>query len=580
MPIKQNDQQSDQQLQQLKSILLNDDNKRVVDVVRAQAKELVTEVLTEALKDRQKKDASITTVLTPIVENSVERSITNNRDKFIGYLYPIMGSLVRKSVAAFLNEFMEKTNKLIENSFTYKGLKWRFQAKQANVSFAQYVISQTYVFRVEQVFLIHTETGLLLNSVALDPETGNDADLMSSMLTAITDFIADSFGKDKQQGEGLDVIKTANFTLVIKNGPSAVIAAAVTGNMPENVPNQLQKSLEQIHQLYFDELQKFKGDAAPLANTEQQLRDCLITQSKKQETNKNNKKPWYALIIIGIVFSIICYQLFAFFKQDETFETLQLLNNEAGIIVINIKKEQDEHYYLEVWRDPAAISIRHWLQKNKIKVENIALTEQLFISADTSIIQHKAQKIYEKFLLSGQWKNKELTLNGKITYADKRILQQELSVIAGGLLVDSSKLELKDNSPLNIKTNILLAQHIFKEKVGEISTIQLHFRKADISLDKISEQIVKEQTTRLNELFLLAKTLNIEIGVLVLGTSDNSGVKAKNNQISQQRASIVKAALINNGIDASKLHALGVGEIPLNNISADARKVLFSIIYL
>jgi OOP family OmpA-OmpF porin len=46
---------------------------------------------------------------------------------------------------------------------------------------------------VEQVFLIHAESGLLLNHVtAADLDTPN-ADLISAMLTAIQDFVHDSF---------------------------------------------------------------------------------------------------------------------------------------------------------------------------------------------------------------------------------------------------------------------------------------------------------------------------------------------------------------------------------------------------
>ena len=123
----------------------------ITDTVTAQAREIVSQVLAEALHDRQTKDGAIDKVLLPIVENTVEHSVTHHSDRLISSLYPLMGSLVRKSVGAFLSDFIEKTNQLIEHSFTIKGLKWRFKAWQAGVSFTNYVVSQTYNYRVEHV---------------------------------------------------------------------------------------------------------------------------------------------------------------------------------------------------------------------------------------------------------------------------------------------------------------------------------------------------------------------------------------------------------------------------------------------
>ncbi len=566
-------------LQQLKNILLKDEDERVINAVRKDARVLVSEVLTEALKDRQKDDKSIATVLTPIVENSVERSISNNKDKFVGYLYPLVGSLVRKSVTGFFNELMEKTNKIIENSFTYKGLKWRIQAKQAGMSFAKYVISKTYVFRVEQVFLIHAETGLLISSVSLSPQSVNDADLMSSMLAAITDFVEDSFSQNKEAGESLDVIKTANFSLVIKNGPFAVIAAAVTGNMSEKIPSQLQYTLEQIHELYSDELQAFEGDAATLLNSEQQLHDCLITESFDEKSNKKEKKSLYALAILMIIISFVFYQIFIFIQPDEVLNKLNLLDDEAGIIVKKIEKNNNK-YLLEVWRDPSAVTLDYWLKNNKISLSDVVIKENLFISVDEEIIQKKAKMIYESYSLKAEREGNTFILIGDISYQDKLAMQQQLTNIAGNLTFDITRLNIIDNDSVSVAQDDILAKHLLKDKIGQISAIQLDFIANSATLNEVSIQQLKEQTNKLKELFLLAKQLSLNVAILVIGTSDKNGLKKQNILMSQQRASVVKAALIHNGINANKLYSLGIGEIPLKHISADTRKVLFNVIYL
>jgi OOP family OmpA-OmpF porin len=59
------------------------------------------------------------------------------------------------------------------------------------VPYAQVVIRHALVYRVEQVFLIHRESGLLLEQAHLPNLALPDADLVSGIRTAIRDFVAD-----------------------------------------------------------------------------------------------------------------------------------------------------------------------------------------------------------------------------------------------------------------------------------------------------------------------------------------------------------------------------------------------------
>ena len=108
--------ESAQQLEQVRTLLLGKDNSRITDSLKKDARKIVAEVITEALHDRQQKDNSVDKVLQPFVEDSVQISVAHNSEQMVISLYPIVGSLVRKSVAAFLSDFMERTNQLIENS--------------------------------------------------------------------------------------------------------------------------------------------------------------------------------------------------------------------------------------------------------------------------------------------------------------------------------------------------------------------------------------------------------------------------------------------------------------------------------
>ena len=60
------------------------------------------------------------------------------------------------------------------------------------MSFAEVVLKHTLVYRVEHVFLIHRHTGLLIAHAASQDATSQDPQLVSSMLSAIQDFVRDS----------------------------------------------------------------------------------------------------------------------------------------------------------------------------------------------------------------------------------------------------------------------------------------------------------------------------------------------------------------------------------------------------
>ena len=86
---------------------------QVKQTLKDNAHEMLGKVFSEALHERKKQDGSVNKVLLPLVEKSVEKSVADHSEKSVGYLYPLVGSLVRKFVTAFITGLLEKTNTLI-----------------------------------------------------------------------------------------------------------------------------------------------------------------------------------------------------------------------------------------------------------------------------------------------------------------------------------------------------------------------------------------------------------------------------------------------------------------------------------
>tara|TARA_R110002153_G_scaffold30571_9_gene93734 strand:- start:7990 stop:9756 length:1767 start_codon:yes stop_codon:yes gene_type:complete len=571
----------EQQMHILRGLLLGEHGQHLKQALKDNAREVVSEVFSEALYDRQKLDGSVNKVILPLVEKSVEHSVANHSEQMVGALYPLVGSLVRKSLSAFITDLLEKTNSLIENSFTFKGLKWRLKARQAGVSFSQYVASQTFAFRVEQVFLIHSETGLLLQSISAGLHETADADLMSAMLTAINDFVSDSFAQGADHSEQqLDVIKTDDFTLVIKPGPSAIIVAAISGNVPQKVANQLQLSLEEIHRLYGRELRQFNGDASVFLDSEQQLRDCLISELKPQR-KQHKKQPWLAWAVVFIILSGLAYLVTKRWQAHELLAKIANIDSQAGIILLNARLHDFSSIKFDILRDPNAIPVDTWLTNLQLASAKVTYTERAYVSLDPGIIQQKVSNIAAAFEdIQLNWQGLEPIFSGEGSNIDKLRLQAELNKVAGLAFkphwLDPIILQDTESSAAD---DPVIMRAILDRNIAKLEHHFIRFEQGESSLSETAIEKLVILKDEFNNLLTLAEQQELSLGLIIMGASDPTGGATFNKALSQKRAETVQNKLQELGIDRNRLNAIGLGAIELKTSSDGARKVLFNVVY-
>ena len=571
----------EQQMRALRKLILGDSGQVVTQLLQENARQVVSEVFSEALFDREKQDGSVNKVILPLVEKSVERSVANHSEQMVGYLYPIVGSLARKSVAAFITDILEKTNSLIENSLSFKSLVWRFKAKQAGVSFSQYVAAQTFLFRVEQVFLIHRETGLLLNTLSVDLQSSADADLISAMLTAINDFVSDSFNVSDEKGEQqLDVVKTDDFTLLLKQGPKAVLVAAVSGNAPQKVANQLQLSLEEIHRLYAKQLNHFSGDASVFANSEEQLRDCLIAELKT-EHNKTKKRPWMALIVFFSLSIALCYAAFLRWQANEALATVSLIDEQPGIVLTSAQLVGFSTIQFNVLRDPQAITIPAWLAEQQLTKAKINYKERAYVSVDPDIIRFKVQSILSFSPgVEVEWQGTLPIFSGEFSNLNKLRLQAELNKVTGldfkASWLDPIKIAGVDN---NAADDPAIIRAILDLNIAKLERHTIKFEPGESTLTEHNINTLILLKEEFMQLLPLAEQQELSLGLIIMGASDSTGSSNFNKALSQKRADAVKHQLEELGVDKNRLNAIGLGVIELKTSGDGARKVLFNVVY-
>ena len=125
--------------------------------------------------------------------------------------------------------FLDSFNQIMDQSLSWQGLKWRVEGLRTGRSFTEVVLLHSLVFRVEQVFLIHKRRTCFgargRTSVAMQ-----DPSLVSGMLSAIQDFVRDSFNAAK--GQGVERMNVGDLDVWVEDGPYAILATVIRGVAP------------------------------------------------------------------------------------------------------------------------------------------------------------------------------------------------------------------------------------------------------------------------------------------------------------------------------------------------------------
>lgn len=270
----------------------------------------VASVIAEAISLRATQDNALSAALGPMVEQTLTQSIQKQPQRFADVLYPVMGPAIRRSIQQALNEALENLNHLLESSFSLRAWRWRFDAWRSGQSYAQVALLRTLVYQVEQAFLIHRETGLLLRHVLAENAISKAPDVVSGMLNAIQDFIKDSFAINGE--DTLDTLRLGELTVLVEYGPQAITALVVRGTVPGDLYSLLAETSETIHHQYARALTTFNGDAASFAGAETLLSDCLKVQRQHQQ----KRSPWLAYALLASVIAALGWWAYQYQQQQ------------------------------------------------------------------------------------------------------------------------------------------------------------------------------------------------------------------------------------------------------------------------
>jgi len=303
--------------------------------------------------------------LAPTVERAIAVSGKRTPAGLAEALHPVVGSALRRAGGASLRRGIGHLNRFMLKYVSVTGMAWRLEARRAGKPFTQVYLEHTRRLPVKQVFLIHRETGLLLQQAQSDLDGSQDGDVVSGMLTAIGDFIHDSFsvGKDDQ----LDTIRVGELTILVEQGRHAALAGMLRGDVPPDLREQFRTALGRIHAEFAHELETFDGETAVFDKSRSFLESCLQTLVSTDEV-RLLPQTWLVAVLAPLL--ILSWAGLTVRTHLRWGNCLDALSKEPGIVVVEHGWRGGRPFVYGL-RDPAAPSPLDIMAENGFVVNEV-----------------------------------------------------------------------------------------------------------------------------------------------------------------------------------------------------------------
>lgn len=339
----------------------------------------LSQIVAEAIALRARRDRSLQRTLNPMIEEAVRLSVQHDPAALANTLYPVIGEAVRKSVAHALSDLVESINQTLERSVSLEAVMWRIEGWRTDRPFGEIVLTRSLRYRVEQVFLIHRETGLLLQHVARPDQVIQDSDMVSGMLTAIQDFGRDSFSGTS--GQGLETADWGKRKFWVQHGPTTILAAEVSGTPPPELRHRLQRTLEQFETEYGPSLTSFQGDATAFAAARPLLESCLLGQQAQGVVKQS--RFFFAAFAVAVLLAI-GLGFFLIARSHRRWDHLvERLRNEPGIVLTGADRFWwGRRYELVGLRDPLSTDPDKLIRASGVNPQRVTSRWEPYVSLD------------------------------------------------------------------------------------------------------------------------------------------------------------------------------------------------------
>ncbi|MCK5145626.1 OmpA family protein [bacterium] len=546
----------DRELEHLRRLLLKDDRTRITETevelntLRKQLseKEWLISTFSPVLNDvidlninRSKDDVAKT--LSPVIGPAIKHQIGEAKEEIVDALYPIIGKTVRKAVAEAIKHLADTINNKIENAMRRSRVRNQITAKISGVSPQDLILKEALPFSIQEIFLIHRESGLLMTHVSSTSDAaGMNKDLVSGMLTAIQSFADEAFSQNESQD--INEIQYGDQRIIIEAANSFYTAIVVKGVTPARFNGMVTRLLDRIQHQCGSELRDFQGDQSCFGSAKQLLSELikLFRDSQDEEMQKGQSKRPYGLILVASFIVLVL----AIWGVSNLYPYLRTSRHMTGLRNCLQADGGFAHVICNIENSRILLSGSVEDIKTEQRLDSLISTHEAVDYVDNRVIiftlkQSVISEIehrFQPYTIDGRLICR-LHLDGTTVILEGHVSSRELKRHVGYLAGLVSGIAVVENN-LDVSNSI-----DSKALIDDVEEDPILFASGSYDLNH----------RQMQELDSLAEWLisHRESWVIIKGFSDQSGSENVNNQISEKRAGVVRVYLFNRGVSHAQL---------------------------
>ncbi len=502
----------------------------------------LAELLPAAIVARSQRDKKLAAALEPTVEETLRGSVRRNPTPIVEAIFPVIGPAIRRAISEALASTMESVNRTVEHQFSPQGVKWRLEAWRTGRSFSQVVLAHTLLYAVEEIFVVHNETGLPLVHVeqgGTDPLEDNDTALVTSMLTVVQEFVRDSLGGEA--GDTLETVEYGDLLIWLESGPRASLAAVIRGTPPRTLRERFQQLIEHFHGDYATALGAFDGDASAFELAEPEFVEALGSQYEARERSR-----WKVWVFGLLVLALVAFVAFRFAQTRANWSDLvRELDAQPGIVVTEAGRAGGQ-WYVNGLRDPMAVPVDSIVARSALRGAAIRRHFEPYQTSASEIVAQRASRVLDApESVDFEMFDEVLTASGAASndwILEARRRAELLFAVAG---YDDAAVE-----------NLDLTRALSQVDQIEGAPVSFPIGQTRPSDPAAIQSMVVEVAQVVAELQRLGKTVVIH----VVGSATPTGTDETNEYLSRTRAVTLAEAIRAGGVPSETVAVSGVLE--------------------
>jgi hypothetical protein len=459
------------------------------------------------------------------VADALGDAVAERRQTIVDALFPVIGPAIRKAIAESMRGMVADLNAAMESSLTPRGLRWRIEAWRSGAPYAQVVLRHTLRWRIEHLFLIEPESGLVIHRESAPGLPDLDSDAIAGMLTAIGEFVRDSVGREP--GATLASADVGEHLLWVEEGPRARLACFVRGAPPAALRTLLRERLEGIHARFADPLAPLQAGAADLGAA---LDEVLGLPALERATRGLDDAPpararWPAWVVSCALLAALLAWGVREWRIEQRFAAAQdLLRDWPGLAVQRLSRDGDGlrvRGLLDPLADPPAPALAALLPPGA----PLDVDLRGYIATDPPIVERRARQLLgvpDGVLLA--FDGGTLRLSGELPQAAHERLLARAALVPGVSAVDAGALRVREAR--------LRAEWDALRDVVEGRRVPFE-GDAELPSDPAAATALVDDLRRL---LALARELGLSPALHAWGGADGSGSAARNAALRAARA--------------------------------------------